>query len=313
MSNKRIVMIEEKDVVFDVAPPFPRNIMVELTNICNHSCVMCGYRTMSRPKRQCDKSEMTQYIIDAYNCGGREIGFYLIGEPLLNDDLEYYIESAKKTGYEYIYLTTNGALATPDRLKSIIGAGLDSIKFSINGASAETYYQIHGRDDFCSVLGHVEWLRSYLDETRIPLHTYVSFVVVNKNRHEINRIHELFDHLVDEVVVCQCGFEGGGTASELVKNGTVDVLEKRVPPCHMVFNRVHITCEGYLDACCADTEGTLVYADLKEMGIGEAWNSEIIRQLRKEHLGLVKMNHHTCFNCIYQQDFRETSLIQLYS
>ena len=47
-------------------------------------------------------------------------------------DLPDYIAEAKRIGYSYVYLTSNGSLATPEKAKAALDAGLDSIKFSIN-------------------------------------------------------------------------------------------------------------------------------------------------------------------------------------
>ena len=70
-------------------------------------------------------------------------------------------------------------------MKRVIEAGLDSIKFSINAASRESYFKIHGKDDFLKVKENVEWLRIYLDETRFNLKTFISFVKCNYNKDEI--------------------------------------------------------------------------------------------------------------------------------
>ena len=45
-----------------------------------------------------------------------------------------FISIAKKAKIKRVYTTTNGALASLDRIKSCVAAGLDSIKFSITRA-----------------------------------------------------------------------------------------------------------------------------------------------------------------------------------
>jgi molybdenum cofactor biosynthesis enzyme MoaA len=71
-------------------------------------------------------------LSQAYKLGVREVGFYLVSEPFMAKNLEACVAYAKQTGYEYIYLTTNGAMATKDRMERLLLNGLDSIKFSIN-------------------------------------------------------------------------------------------------------------------------------------------------------------------------------------
>ena len=81
-----------------------------------------------------------------------QVGFYATGEPFILPDLADYIRNAKDIGYTYVYLTSNGALATPERVREVIDAGLDSIKFSINAPQKKLYKFIHGKDDFDTVL-----------------------------------------------------------------------------------------------------------------------------------------------------------------
>lgn len=140
-----------REAVYREQPPFPRNMLIEVTNRCNHKCIFCAHKKMRRPFGNCDKRSMTNIIRQAFELGTREVGFYLTGEPLLNNDLEYYVGLCKKIGFEYIYLTTNGVFAEKERIRKLCEAGLSSLKFSINAATKETYQFIHGRDDFDKV------------------------------------------------------------------------------------------------------------------------------------------------------------------
>lgn len=70
-------------------------------------------------------------------------------------------------------------------------------------------------------------------------------------------------------------------------------------PCEMVFNRFHVTYEGYLTACCADMDNMLAYADLNEETLEKAWYNETITNLRREHLS-GKLRNNKCYNCIFQ-------------
>jgi radical SAM superfamily enzyme YgiQ (UPF0313 family) len=49
VGERLVKMISESQRT--VRPPFPRQIQVETSNICNHSCEFCAYTLMERPKR----------------------------------------------------------------------------------------------------------------------------------------------------------------------------------------------------------------------------------------------------------------------
>ena len=72
----------------------------------------------------------------------RKISFHGMGEPLICKDLVEYVQCAKKCGDQYIYLDSNGVLATPEVINPILDVGLDSLKFSIHASTKETYYKI---------------------------------------------------------------------------------------------------------------------------------------------------------------------------
>jgi radical SAM protein with 4Fe4S-binding SPASM domain len=54
--------------------------------------------------------------------------------------------------------------------------------------------------------------------------------------------------------------------------------------CHLPFNRIHVTQEGYLTLCCVDFQNYLALADLNKMSLAEAWTSERFREMRRRHL-----------------------------
>ena len=105
---------------FAVNPPFPKNINVELNNVCNHKCNFCAYQFMNRKAGNIDVKNLEKWLIEAHKLGTREIGLASGTEPLASKHLEHFIKFSKKIGYEYTYFSTNGTLATTERIRNII-------------------------------------------------------------------------------------------------------------------------------------------------------------------------------------------------
>ena len=246
---------------------------------------------------------MLDIIRQAYDNGTREIGFYLIGEPLMNPDMEAYVAHAHKLGFEYIYLTSNGALATIERMKSLISAGLNSIKFSVNAATPETYMTTHGKDDYETVKKNILDLRNYITEQQLDIPLFISFVQTEITKSDVDRLHRDFDGVVDKLYIFPCANQGDNMSDVLAKG--VIKKEQLFPgssiPCAMVFNRLHITCEGYLDACCSDVDGNLAAVDLHNMSLLEAWYSDIMIALRRRHLS-GDLRGTLCHNCAHNAE-----------
>ena len=84
-----------------------------------------------------------------------------------------FVLEGKKMGYEYVYINTNGALASPKKAKPVIDAGCDSIKFSINAHNKEDFKSVHGYDDFEKVISNLKWIFNYRNENNAKMGVYV--------------------------------------------------------------------------------------------------------------------------------------------
>lgn len=230
----------------------------------------------------------------------------------MSKNLDRYVAEAKKIGFEYVYITTNGALATPERVRPVIEAGLDSVKFSINAGTPETYKLIHGKDEFHKVISNLKFIAIYRKKYCKPSKIYVSYVVTRQNQNECETLKELVGPLVDDIIFCNVGNQGGMmfevNASLKVEGG--DLVSK--PPCNMAFNRFHITWEGYLTLCCVDYQNYLVVADLNKSSLKEAWHNQLFVDLRRRHL-TNKLKGTLCYNCLYNKNEKVAPLISQYA
>ena len=94
--------------------------------------------------------------------------------------------------------------------------------------------------------------------------------------------------------------EQAGRNGNYVENFSPNVSRTSIEdskPCTMLWNRLHITCEGYLTCCCVDYEHDLVYADLNKDSFKDSWNNDLIVKLRsrmveKELKGTI------CYSCL---------------
>lgn len=293
--RKTMKIVRTRESIFCEKPPFPQNMMVELTNICNHKCMFCAHKKMRRKQGFCDKGVMLNIIEQAYELGTREIGFYLAGETLLSKDLEFFVDACRQMGFAYIYLTTNGVYAEKQRIKRLCELGLSSIKFSVDAATRKTYESIHGKDDFDIVKKNLFDVLSIKNEG-MSLGVFASFCVVKQNENEIGLFQEMFGRHLDDVDI-DLAMEQGGDTPELLSELIDPTRRLSQTPCERIFNRLHVTYEGYLDACCIDIDNMLAYADLTKVPLKEAWHNEKITALRREHLS-GKLSYNRCYNCV---------------
>ena len=294
--------------------PFPKNALVELTSNCNHACVFCTNPRMMRKAGKLDLGFFEKFIKDAVELGLEEVGFYTTGEPLMSKNLIDFIDIAKSNSIKYIYITTNGALAKLSVMKELINAGLNSVKFSINAGSKETYELIHGRNDFDKVLNNLKDLRNFIDSENKNVKLLSSFVVTRQSMHEIDKYKNTIGALVDDYIILGVKGQSGQSLRQLKELNCELTPEYpqlgQANPCSMLWNRVHLTQEGLLTLCCVDYENDLVYADLKKISLKKAWNNAIITQMRKRHVAQ-DLKGTLCHNCLYGKEEHYSSIMKI--
>lgn len=282
----------------DLKPPFPKSMLLEVSNICNHACAFCANSKSNRKRGFIEKELATRILSEAYKLGTREIGFYATGEPLADKNLDMYISLAKKIGYEYVFITTNGALFDLNRAHSIIDAGIDSIKFSINGANKEDYFLIHGKNDFDKVIENLKLLSELKDNYKFKL--YISFIMTKQTMETKERFQQEYGRYVDDIIFLKCINQSGYmhelndllAINKYTGGGySVDGV------CPMIFNKLYVTYEGYLTMCCADFQNYLVIADLNKESLTDAWHNDYAQKLRKRHLEH-NLQGTLCYNCL---------------
>lgn len=301
MSLKDRINDKINDKKYSDIMKFPvKNLMIEVTNCCNNKCIFCYNSCMKRKKKFIDKDLCLKVLRDAYKLGSREVGFYVTGEPLLDNRLSEFIKYAKDIGFNYIYLTTNGILADLDRVKDLYNNGLNSIKFSINSSNSNDYLFIHGTDNFNKVIGNLSDIYNWKKSNNINLRVYVS-CVLTKYTNNIEEYNNIFSNICDEFVTMNAINQGGllDDISNCLsdKTDSITVNNSFNLPCNYPFNSVIVTAEGYLTGCCMDFENLLAYADLNKESLEEAWNNKYIKKLRDMHIKK-DVDGTICKNCI---------------
>ena len=116
---------------------------------------------------------------------------------------------AKEIGYDYVYITTNGGAVEFDKIKEVIDAGLDSIKFSINGTNRENYILVHGRDDFDRVIQNLQCTYQYKKELNRNLNVFVSFAVTKYTEDSVEEFIQSYKEYADDIITANVIDMGG--------------------------------------------------------------------------------------------------------
>ena len=109
-----------------------KKVYIEITNVCNLSCNFCP--KTKRKYKFMNKEEFT-YILNEVKPFTEHIYFHLMGEPLLNEDIEYFFEESRNKGL-HVNLTTNGTLLSKVGDKLIKAKSLRQVNISLHSFEA---------------------------------------------------------------------------------------------------------------------------------------------------------------------------------
>jgi MoaA/NifB/PqqE/SkfB family radical SAM enzyme len=299
----------DRPVDFSEKPIFPKNMLLSLSNTCNQRCRFCVYGKFHKSPIFMSFEQASNIMRQAYDIGVREIGFYGISEPFMSPILEQCTLFAKEKGYEYIYISTNGAIANKDRMMILFKNGLNSIKFSVNAGTRASYKAIHGRDDFDKTIKNIISTDKLRKAMALDVGVFVSFVANSQNLGEAEKLESLLNAYIDKFYIKDL-VNMGGKVYEEIKDSIVNKNKEtrqgvgykqsaqKYMTCIQPFRQLVVTAEGWLTACCVDSNSELIIADLNEQSLKDAWHSELIMRLRRDLLNNTVSKNCLCYNCL---------------
>ncbi|MEO5677273.1 MAG: radical SAM protein [Usitatibacter sp.] len=275
--------------------PAPKAVKIELTSNCNYRCGFCAHRLRMKARDDMDPALYRRLVDEMLAAGVQELGMFFIGESFLCDWLPEAIAYAKKQGMTYVFLTTNGSLATPDRVRECMQAGLDSLKFSMNYSDTAQFAEIANVKPayFATSVNNLRAARKVREEGGFKCGLYASSIQYDGAQQA--RMMLLVDEIrpyLDEhywLPLYSMGSLSTQREEELGyrpiagNQGRLGALREPLP-CWSAFTEGHITHDGKLSACCFDAGDKWTMADLTQVSFMEGWNSMQFQALRRSHL-----------------------------
>lgn len=296
-------------------PPPPRSVKIELTGRCNYRCGFCALRTrQQQPHTDMDFGLFRRITREMKDAGVEEIGCFYLGESfsapeLLVDAIRW---CKKDLGFSYVFLTTNGSLATPERAKACMAAGLDSLKFSINAGDHEQFERVMAVSPklYERALDNLKAAREIRDAGKFKCGVFASSIKYDgeQQRRMEALLAERVLPYVDQhywLPLYSMGSMAEQREAELGyrptagNQGRLDALRPPLP-CWSAFTEGHVTASGKLSACCFDADERWSMADLNEVDFLTGWHSAAFAALRQAHLS-GDVSGTVCEKCVAYQ------------
>ena len=281
-----------KEKHFSLKPPTPESVKIELTGKCNFRCGFCAHNDRLRQTGAMDWDLFKRVVKEMREAGVEELGMFYLGESFLDPRLPEAIRDAKEDcGYPYVFLTTNGSLSTPEKVKECMEAGLDSLKFSLNYADEEQFKEIARvkGELFYTIAENVKGAYKVREEGGYNCTLSASFIEYTGD--QADKIEEYLADLsphLDEMYALPLYNQAALVENEdwtfvQGNRGRLDALRDPLP-CWSIFTEGHISFDGRLSACCFDHDSRFDMGDLNTTSFMDAWHSEKFQELRAKHI-----------------------------
>lgn len=277
--------------------PYPSVLLIENTNCCNAQCVMCPRDTLTR-KRGFMEFGLFEKIMKELSDARRKPVVHLhgFGEPLLDTALPERIKLAKACGIKQTYIVTNASLLFPETSRSLINAGLDTMKISFYGTDEASYNATMRRLDFKVALQNIKdfmQIRKELKKSNPKL--ILQYLPQETNGAKIMEFQSLWRSLPDKkrgdcLNISSLDNFGGGKSYNIVGKKIVSV-------CFYPWSALSVLWDGTAVTCCVDYNGVQGIGDLNDQSIREIWNGAVLSTIRRNFGKLDYSGFPTCLRC----------------
>ncbi len=279
---------------------FPSSVQIQTSNKCNAACRFCPYEITSKNEDfQLMDWNLYKKIID--ECSEHDVKTihpFLMSEPLLNPNLDKYINYAKEKNQKTtINIFTNGSLLTKKNSEKLLNSKIDEVIFSFNGATKETYEKEMKNLDFEKTKERITNFIKLAKEKKPSLQIAVHMLKLSIEQKEVEIIKNYWNSLGVAVHLHKFENRGGNVSAEdAVSNQGVKKI-----PCSRLFNQIYILANGDVILCCVDWKKEVILGNLKENSIKEVWNNNKYKNYQQKHLEGKYSELKLCNVCNYNE------------
>ena len=265
----------------------PKMLSVEVTSRCNLNCPFClvGLQN-SLPSTEHDllprglgNMEFGLYekiARDAVEFGIENMQLHFQGEPLLHKQFPEMVRLAKRNGMR-TNVFTNGLPLTEKMADAILDAGLDSLRFSVDGVSEEVYQKNRVGGQFHRVYKNMKMIAEKARASKSPILLEWQMIGMRNNEHEIDRAREMAREIGLNFFVKTFAV----TNADSVPRNPKYQRKLHIKPCADIYRAIFVYWDGDVVPCCYDLDGKAIVGNLTRETLTEVWESPAYVDLRR--------------------------------
>jgi len=266
----------------------PTQALLETTNRCNLNCPYCmqgqatklvdehghaAHELMKRPMGILREEQFEIIRKRLKRFGVRKVYLHFHGEPMLNKHTPRYAAILKEDGF-WVGIFTNGQALIDGDIQALARSGIDLIRFSVDGASEETYQANRVGGTFTNVFNNMKKSAEACRGGRTRVEW--QFIALRNNEHEIGAARELAGGIGVRFFVK--GFRETNPA--LAPLDPALRSTRHAKPCLDIYKQLGIYWNGDVVPCCYDIDASEIMGNVLEDDLDTIWDNAKYRQFR---------------------------------
>jgi hypothetical protein len=248
---------------------FPKYIQIETSVVCNSNCIFCPHKEMERgPDYMEDR--IWKKIIDESRGRGVIYRPFMINEPFVDLRIPEVIRYIRQDETARIEFNSNGNFHPKFDVAGALEAGIDWIRFSIDGYTEETFKKSGRGGNFKKIVSNVLGFIEERNRQGSKCHVEVRMIDLDITRSEQKDFVDFWSQHADEATITQL--------YNWPWSGQTDCLRA---PCPKIKSEMFFMVDGRAVLCCWDAFGRGVVGDVSTQSVEEIWLGNPNQQYRE--------------------------------
>lgn len=280
-----------------------KKVYIEITNVCNLSCSFCPKTKREYKYLGVEEFKHTLEEVKLYT---DYIYFHLMGEPLLNPNLEKFLDLAYENNLK-VNITTNGTLLPKVKEILIKSKALRQVNISLHSFEANEnvnfYEYINNVLEFCNESSCIKSLRLWnLDSYDLKGDNKLNKDIISILKNNFNYVGDLKSDL-DMKKGLKIANNVYLNSAEKFQWPTMDIdIISEEGFCYGIRDHIGILVDGTVVPCCLDGEGNIPLGNIHTNKLEEILNSERAKRIYNGFSNRKRIEE-LCKRCGYSQRF----------
>lgn len=275
-----------------------RELRIEVTSKCNAHCTICPREKMTRPLVTMPTPHFEYLVGQGHRLDVSTVSLFGHGEPLLDAELPDKVAFCARAQFD-TFITTNGALLTPNMSYELLSAGLSHLRISAHGIG-ENYNSVHRGLSWERLVDNLNmFLRT---QKALASDCTVSISVIPMHGESVDAIRANWEPFCDFLEIWRPHNWADGRAYR------AQTATRKKTCGRPASGPVQIQADGKMIVCCWDYDGKMVVGDTYTHTIEEILQCDAFDRIRRQH----EDGDHTgllCATCDQLFDTTESPLL----